>query len=468
MTARPTVPSPWQTLAWRHYEEAQGEALRDPAIEAAAIAAGPDLATRIAARARAFCARESLDEALAAYARHGRQALVIAVVAGTAIGLGTARLIPEAAPARANVMDMLAALLAPNLLALLLWAVLQLAASLRGGGAAGSLLGQTLQQGLERLTRGLRARRDPRARAAQRAWFDYHAGTMAGRARLALLSHAFWLALALGAMLGCWWLLSLRQVDFYWGSTLLGPEAIGRLIEVLARPIAALGLPVPSATDVAASRLDAVANDPALRARWGWFLLGALAVFGVLPRVLALALCGALVRLGDRRYRPDLSQPGFFRLQPLLMPEPMHTRVLDPDEGAGRARPSVAVASLGQPPPAAAWVALERALPAPREALDLGTIVERGDQQRLLATLAQRPAWPALVIHAPLAATPDRGVAQFVASLVAAARCPLWLSIAIEDEDALPAAERAARIEDWRALGEKAGIAPARIVEARA
>ncbi|MGE3772082.1 MAG: DUF2868 domain-containing protein [Gammaproteobacteria bacterium] len=467
MTARPSLPSPWQTLAWCHYEEAQGEPLRDPAIEAAAIAAGPDLASRIVARARAFCAREGLDAALVAHARRGRQALVLAVAAGAVIGLGTARLIPEAAPARANVMDMLAALLAPNLVALLLWLVLQVAATLRGSGAAGSLLGRTLQRGLERLTRGLRARRDPRARAAQRAWFDYHAGTAAGRARLALLSHAFWLALALGAMLGCWWLLSLRQVDFYWGSTLLGPEAIGRIIETMARPVAALGLPVPAAADIAASRLDAVANDPALRARWGWFLLGALGVFGVLPRVLALALCGALVQIGDRRYRPDLSQPGFFRLRPVLMPEPAHTRVLDPDEGAARARPTAAVAAPGRPPPSAAWVALERTLPAPRDALDLGTIGDRGDQQRLLATLAQPPAWPALVIHAPLAATPDRGVAQFVASLVAAARCPLWFSIATEDDETLPTTERAARIEDWRALAETAGISPARIVEAR-
>lgn len=464
MTARTTVPSPWQTLAWRHYEEAQGEALRDAGIEAAAIAAGADLPARIAARARAFCARTGLDTALAAHALRGRQAFAIAVFAGAVIGLGTARLIPQADPARANVMDMLAALLAPNLIALLLWLLLQTMASLRGRGATGSLLGQTLMQALARLARGLRVRRDPCERAAQRAWLDYHAGTAAGRARLSLVSHAFWLALALGAMLGCWWLLSLRQVDFYWGSTLLGPEAIGRLIETMARPVAALGLPVPGVADIAASRLDTVSADPALRARWGWFLLGALAVYGVLPRLFALALCAALVQLGDRRWRPDLSQPGFFRLEAFLLPEAAHTRVLDADDGA--TRPRSGGASTGAvPPSAAAWVALERALPAPPGAIDLGSIVDRDDQRRLLATLATAPAWPALVIHAPLAATPDRGIAQFVASLVAAARCPLWFNIATRDASTLPATERAARVEDWRALAETAGIPLARIAE---
>ncbi len=465
MTARTTVPSPWQTLAWRHYEEARGEALRDAAIEAAAIAAGPDLPARIAARARAFCAHMGLDAELATHLRRDRQALALALFAGAAIGLGAARLLPDAAPARANVMDLLAALLAPNFVALLLWLILQTAASLRGQGATASLLGQALQQGLERLALGLRTPRDPRARAAQRAWLDYHAGTAGGRARLALVSHAFWLALALGAMLGCWWLLSLRQVDFYWGSTLLGARAVGGLIATLAQPVAALGLPVPDATDIAASRLDVVSSDPTLRARWGWFLLGTLGVYGVLPRVLALALCVALVRIGDRGYRPDPSQPGFFRLEQFLMPAPAPTRVLDADDGATRKRPD-GMRAGAIPPSAAAWVALERALRAPPEALDLGTIIDREDQRRLLAMLAAAPAWPALVIHAPLAATPDRGLAQFVASLVAAARCPLWLEVDTRDETTLPATERAARRADWRVLGETAGIPPARITEA--
>lgn len=464
VSARSAVPSPWSTLAWRHYEEAHGEVLRDPAIEASAIAAGADLPTRIAARARAFCAREGLDAALVVHARHARQALAVAFFAGAAIGLGTARLVPEVTPARANVMDMLAALLVPNLFTLLLWAVLQTAAALRGGGAIGSLLGQTLQQGLDRLLRGLHAGRDPRERAAHRAWLDYHAGTLAGRARLALVSHVFWLALALGAMLGCWWLLSVRQVDFYWGSTLLGPAAVGHVIDVLARPIAAFGFPVPDAADIAASRLDAIADDPALRARWGWFLLGALAVFGVLPRAVAVGLCAVLVHLGDRRYVPDLSRPGFFRLRAILMPEAPSTRVLDPDGNPAHRRSAAVVAAPAEPPATAAWIALERALPVPPPALDLGTLVDRDDQTRLLARLATQPAWPGLVIQAPFGATPDRGVAQCVASLVAAADVPVWLRIATRDAAPLPSTERAARIEDWRALAEAAGIPPARIV----
>lgn len=463
MNERLSFPPSWQTLAWRHFEEARGEPMRDRVIEAAAMTAAADLPTRIALRARAFCAREGIDAALARYARHSRQALTVAALLGLVTGLGAARLVPEAASARANAMDLLGALLLPNVLALLLWIGLQLASAFAGRGAAGSLLGRGLQRALEHLTAGVRAERDAGVRAARRAWLEYHATLPAGRARLALLSHTFWLALALGALLGCWWLLSLRQVDFYWGSTLLGADTVSAVIDALARPIAWLGLPVPDAADIAASRLDAVAADPSLRARWGWFLLGALAVYGVLPRALALACCVSLAHLAERRFAPDLAQPGLFRLRAFLFPDASATRVLDPDD-APATRASARVDEQAEAPPAsAAWLALERPLAVPAGATDLGTIVDRDDQQRVLAVLAANPAWPALVVHAPLAATPDRGVAQFVASLVTAAQRPLWLHIAATKEATLSAADRADRIDDWRAVAVAAGIPASRV-----
>jgi hypothetical protein len=66
-------------------------------------------------------------------------------------------------------------------------------------------------------------------------------------------------------------------------------------------------------------------------------------------------------------------------------------------------------------------------------------------------------------VQAPLAATPDRGLAQFVAALVVAAARPVYLHIAGTTTAALPPGELAARVDDWRALAQAAGIAPARV-----
>jgi hypothetical protein len=452
-----------QTLAWRHYEEARGAPLRDPQIEAGVLAAAADFPHRVALRARAFCARVGLDPLLQRAHRRSRQAAVLAVFAGAVLGVGTAGLIPDGTPARANLMDMLAALLVPNLLALLLWLLLQLGGSLRGRGPAGIWFGSVLQRLVERVS-GDPGRGAPAdvTRAVQRGLVDYYATTPAGRLHLASLSHLFWLALASGAMLGCWWLLALRQIDFYWGSTLLGPHTITQAFDWLARPVGWLGLPVPGAADVAASRIDASAQDAALRARWGWFLLSALGVFGVLPRLVAFAGCQALAAWAARRPVIDAAQPGYWRLRSFLLPTPTATRVLDPDDGASP-RPAVpAPADTSEAlPHAAAWLALERALPVPATATDLGVVVDRPAQQRVLAALAADAPWPALVVQAPLAATPDRGLAQFVAALVAAAGRPVHLHIAGAAAAALSPVDLAARVEDWRALAQAAGVPPA-------
>jgi len=455
-----------QTLAWRHYEEARGAPLRDAQIEASVLGDAVDFPQRVALRARAFCARAGLDPVLLRAHRRSRQAAVLAVVVGSLLGTGTASLIPDGTPARANLMDMLAALLAPNLLALLLWLLLQLGGSLRERGASGSWFGSALRRLVDRLP-GDQGRDAPAdvTRAVHRGLVDYYATTLAGRLHLASLSHLFWLALASGAMLGCWWLLALRQIDFYWGSTLLGPEAVAQAIDSLARPVGWLGLPVPEAADVAASRIDTTLQDPALRARWGWFVLSALGVYGVLPRFVALACCQALAAWDARRPTIDDAQPGYWRLRPFLLPTAPASRVLDPDDGASP-RPPAAGPGAGtdgseSPPLTAAWLALERPLPVPTSALDLGTIADRPAQGRVLAALAANAAWPALVVLAPVAATPDRGLAQFVAALVAAAGRPVYLHIAGAAPAALTPTDLAARIDDWRALAQAAGIPPA-------
>jgi hypothetical protein len=98
-------------------------------------------------------------------------------------------------------------------------------------------------------------------------------------------------------------------------------------------------------------------------------------------------------------------------------------------------------------------------LPAPPGATDFGAIVDRAGQLRVLDALARAAQpWQAVVIQAPLAVTPDRGLGQFVSTVVAAARQPVYLLIAVDAAGALTPAERDERLEDWRALAGRAGI----------
>lgn len=459
----PSLDRQLQTLAWCHFEEARGAPLRDADIERAALAAAPDFPRRVAFRAAAFCAREGLAPLLARHAARERVAQGGVLAAGLVVGAAAAGYVPEGMPSRANLVALLAALLLPNLGSLVLWIALQAGAVFAGRGVATAWLGAALERLADRARR--KGHDDEAARAVQRALCEFHAGSPAGRARVAMLSHLFWLAVAGGSIVGCWWLLVLRQVDFHWGSTLLGEDDVRRALSMLGAPLAWLGATVPDAADVAASRLDALPQSAALRMRWGWFVLGSLATWGLLPRLVALLACAAAARVYLRRPRLDPARAGYFRLRGILVPDPAPPRILDADEGPPAPPPATAAdrAASERPPAGALWLALERLLPVPEGARDLGTILDRAGQRHALDALATDTLAPALVIQAPLAATPDRGLGQFVASLVAAARRPVFLRIVDDGRAELAEPARATRIEDWRALASAAGVPAERV-----
>lgn len=458
----PSLDRHLQTQAWCQLEEARGAPVRDAAIEVAARAAAPDLPGRIAARAAAFASREEIAALLRRHRVRERAGRRLLCLAGLAAGIVAARFLPEGPAARANVVALLGALLLPNLLSLALWLGLQAGAALRGRGVAATWLGEALERLVDRAGSALPGGRGEAARAVQRALREFHFEHPAGRARLASLSHLFWLFLALGSMLGCWWLLMLRQVDFHWGSTLLTEDQVARALALVGAPLGGLGLAVPDTADIAASRLDAGSQPSGLRMRWAWFVLGSLGVWGVLPRLVALLACLLAGRWFLRRTRLDLARPGFLRLRELLAPPAPASRILDADDAPDGPRVLVDEALPAPPPAGSAWVTLERTLPVGADALDFGAVLDRSGQQRVLAALAAAQDWPALVVQAPLVVTPDRGIAQFVAALVAAARRPVYLRVADDGDAEFGEAERAERIGDWRSLARAAGIPPAR------
>lgn len=457
--------------ALRHLEEAAGAPERDPEIEARAIAAAPDLAGRIYARAELLSARLRLEPALDHAGRGLRVAVVLLLALGFALGLGSAHALPGGIPAQTNVVTLLLALLLPHALALLMWAGVTLLSTVAGsdtrlvpGWIGRRALG--IQQFLAR-----RHDADPIARAAARAWWEVLTSTAAGRHRLACASHGFWLAMLSGALLGCWWLLVVRQVDFFWGSTLLGTADMQSILGALSRAVTAFGLPVPSAADIAASRIDAPIGDPELRRRWGLFVLGAIAILGVLPRLVATMFDTTVGWCRGYGLRPDPRCAGYARLRPILLRLELRHEVLDPDTAAPPARDTSAppdpVSGSGVPR-GAAWFALDRKPDVPLDpsgsGIELGVIATRADRERALAQVAGDEEWPAICLAADLATTPDRGIARLLGELRARARAPLHLVLVPSARTvALPDPDRATRRDDWLMLARDCGLPPERV-----
>ena len=275
--------------ALRYLEEEAATPQSVPDIDKQAIAAGATFADRILVRAANLAAATGLVSAVRQAGRRLRFIVMALLVLCFGIGVGVTHALPEGLPASANVVSLLAVLLLPNLVSLLLWLGLSIAALLqRSGQKASGWLGEQSLALYTLLERRLQA--DSNRRAAGRAWRGFLTGTSAGRLRLMLISQLCWTSLLIGALTGCWWLLVIRQVDFVWGSTLLTTADVQSLLGSLTRWVSAFGFTVPSADDIAVSRLGTLVSDPDLRRRWGIFVLGALISLALLPRLFACLL----------------------------------------------------------------------------------------------------------------------------------------------------------------------------------
>lgn len=460
-----------RTEAWRHAEEAAGAPRRDVAIEARAIAAGPDFQSRIHARAAAFLADSDGAAALTRLARRIATARGALLLGAFILGLGVTRVFPSADGASVNVVTVLGVLLLPNLVSLLLWlfglvveVMLRVRRAIRGDlesattlpiawlSAAG-WLGTRCAHALHWLVP-----RGAASGAALQAWTGYLLRTGGGRAGIGLFAHLLWLALLAGAFAGASGWLVLRQLDFQWGSTLLDAEQVTNALVVVGRPLAACGVAIPTEHEILASRFGTAGAAPGeLRREWGLYVLAALGVYGLLPRLFAVCVAWGLWRRRTRQLTLDETAPGYARLRPWLVPVPSG-HVID-DDRAPPAGVTGTPAAQDAPLPAGAWLSLERPfVPAATPLHDYGAITDRAGQQAVLAALTGT-AWPALIVQAGLTTTPDRGLGRFLAALAATARCPVYLRIVDEPAAApWPVQDYQERLTDWTALAARAGI----------
>ncbi len=371
----------------------------------------PDLTERLLLRAAELARPERLAQHLQQWRQGGWWAVVVlallAVLAGGGAGLGA--LGDGARPV--NVVWALAALLGLHALTYLFW----LASLMWPQASSPHGLGALWLWMMRRMARG------PHAALIPSAFVNLLAQARMRRSLYGAISHLLWSLFLGAALITMVFMLSTAQYQFVWATTLLSPERFVALTQTLGAVPAWLGFPMPDEALVRAS--DGATVLPAIaQTQWSLWLLGVVTVFGLLPRLLALAWCGWRLDRARRGIRLDTSLPGFIELRERLLPTEQALGIDRPVQALHTPRlatPAQPLISAGQP----AIVALE---PDPDatwppfdltgNTVDLGCLDTREQRQIVLEALARQPAQRLLVV-CDANQTPDRGALSVLSEL---------------------------------------------------
>lgn len=354
-----------------------------------------------------------------------------------------------------NVYWLIVLLLGVNCVSLLLW----LAAMLFYRRSDTNNILATVWRWLERRFGG----RDPIQAAANNTWFTICHHSQAGRWWLSGLSHSLWLAYLLAGLLVLLLLLITRQFDFVWATTLLSDQVFVQLTQFLSTPLQWLGVTAPDLEQIQLSRqgMQTQASSP-LRQTWALFLLGAVFMYGVLPRLVLLLLCKFLEFNCHRQFQLDLNQPYYIRLFHELMPNAGDSKIVDPDElGATRSQSTKSYRHAKPVPTAARWLAVELGSktpwPIPQAKHNLGHVIDSATLSAATDSLNNSATGTALVVAVALNRAPDRGIKRILTQLFASThQAQRWL-VLIDNEQGNDK-HNAPCYDAWRSVASECAI----------
>jgi hypothetical protein len=383
-----------------HAAEQGGLQLDDGDAVQAAARATPAFDRRVTLRAWLLAQRMGLADELARW-----QALMPWLLGGAAVlvGLCSVPLLKSmiGEGRHISLLGALAAVLALPSASLLLWC----GSLLLGPGHAGG--------GIARAIGALAMRLPGRDSHSARLWaagIDALRDAGLGLWALGALNHLFWTIAFAGVLLGLLASFAFWSYTIGWETTILSAEFFQRLV-------AAIGW-LPSQLGVPAMQAGAEGSEAAR----AWWLIGCTLVYGLLPRVLALALC---VGVAWRRWgRVGALEAGDPRFQGLAQ---RFAAWDGPDTTAARPAPRARapLAVIGFELPDGADGAALGDLPA--GVWHGATAGDAAGRQRLLAQVADT-APRAVLLVCRAAATPDRGTERLLLALVEdAERAAVWL-----------------------------------------
>ncbi len=463
--------------AVRLHEDALGFAVNEPRADDRARAAGGNFEHRLIVRAEALTIAPPLADALhrlrAAFRLAVGAGMLLAAIAGAG---ATQAVFGSSIDKPVNFFWVLGSLLGVHTLALSAWLALMIFTPRT---ATGGFLGAAVSKAARRINRWLH--KGPKHAAAAQAVAAVFARGAVGRWTLSTVTHALWLSFLAGCVAMVLLTLSAKQYSFAWETTILSESNYTALAGAIGKLPAALGFPVPDPEQVAASRWTGTGQPAAdTREAWAGLLVGAIVVYGVLPRAMMLLLSLAARRFAMRRYRLDTTRTGFARLQARLMPAARPTGIIDPEDGWPA--PTAGGTSPVEPPPPiasegpAAILGLE--IEAPKtpwppplsgvDWLDLGFVDSRSERHGVIDRIFAATVRPRVtVVVCSLAATPDRGAGAFVRILQQTSR--IAVALVLSDGEKLRRRghleQVARRIGDWRSLAGGAGVPDDRVIE---
>lgn len=444
-------PAEWLlTEATRRQEEQVGEFIIDDAATRAAAAVDAPPARQLHERARRKSGATKLADPIAHWLGLVRLTLIAIPALGLLAGVSAAGLVETRPGVIALSYALVALLLIPTLM-LMLWLALSLSspsAATRPG-----LAGRAAWAGLLGFGRRLIPMPAP-LRSCLAVLARQHGRTVA-----ALATHGFWCGFFVGAI--AWLALKFigLRFDFSWETTLLTGAWMEQLIIVLGHLPAALpGIDRPDA-DQARAVLTGV-SDPGARSLWAHYLLGALLVYGLLPR--AILAAGFGWRWNRTRLPLDLGRPGYLAVLPALTGSGSES-----DPAFGPAPPATDGVETLLPPalpgagtPVRIGIELDRWPPDSTHQPVFGRADDRQQRRELQQRLGRLDPRPEKIIAlCSMLRSPDRGTGRWLAELRTIAPVEIQaVEAGTRQDDRTPDADLAARIQDWQALARRFGL----------
>jgi len=271
--------------------EQRPPALDDHKANEQALASASDLSGRLVARAQVLAAGTGLKTAFVE-ARSAMRYSALAVSAlGFLAGISAAMASLGDSTQPVNVIWALVSLLLLPTLMLVVWLASFMVSSETSG-----WFGRIWQLTLGRLLRS-----GPRALVWQ-AWLALAQQARSERWWLGLLTHTIWFSVLLGMVLAMFTAFSLRHYTFVWQTTWLSDGVFVQFAQAIGAWPSSLGFTVPDVQTIRDSGNVAL-DAPGARLAWANWLMGAVVVFGLLPRLLAMMASAFMLRHLHRRLR---------------------------------------------------------------------------------------------------------------------------------------------------------------------
>ena len=265
------------------------------------------------------------------------------------------------------------------------------------------------------------------------------------------LSHQLALCGLLGMFTASLILLTVRQYQFNWQSTLLTDQHFAQIIHALAWLPARLGFATPTPDIIAAARNHYHSEHAAA---WGILLLGSILCYGIAPRLIAWIICWQQSRRHPLAL--NLALPYY---QNII--QKWQQQIIDDSSDYQPDRPTIAPTKIPLNHTGAHWAILLEAPDAPdnwynhilgQDWANKGSIVERAQLADLITELTAQPVQ--LLIGIRARQTPDRGIVRQIAKLAQAAQHNIIIQLLPGNPVSQTAAEQERRAQWHQVLQE--------------